>query len=129
MNVSQNGIIHQIELRKEEALGAWRGTAMGMSGTWRLLTVRDEGTTGKAGKKGFASEKGMNGGAINEIWLIHTLIVRHIDAALYGLAPPKVTTLYAVSVPKGKEQVCRYDDGTGDELKVPLGGTACTFSF
>ena len=21
--------------------------------------------------------------------------------------------------------MCRYDDGTGDELKVPLGGTAC----
>lgn len=51
---------------------------------------------------------------------------RHIDAALYALAPPKVTTLYAVSVPSGEPQVCRYDDGTGDELEVPLGGTACT---
>ncbi|OWZ31670.1 taurine catabolism dioxygenase TauD [Cryptococcus neoformans c45] len=48
----------------------------------------------------------------------------HIDAALYGLSPPKVTTLYAVKVPKGPYQICRYDDGTGDELKVPLGGTA-----
>jgi hypothetical protein len=50
---------------------------------------------------------------------------RHIDAALYALSPPKVTTLYAVSVPKGEPQVCRYDDGTGDEIQVPLGGTAC----
>jgi len=50
---------------------------------------------------------------------------RHIDAALYGLSPPKVTTLYAVKVPGGKPQICRYDDGTGDELKVPIGGTAC----
>ena len=50
---------------------------------------------------------------------------RHIDAALYGLSPPKVTTLYAVKVPGGEPQVCRYDVGTGDELKVPLGGTAC----
>jgi hypothetical protein len=32
---------------------------------------------------------------------------------------------YAVSVPKGEPQTCRYDDGTGDELKVPLGGTCC----
>ncbi|GAA98521.1 uncharacterized protein L969DRAFT_50251 [Mixia osmundae IAM 14324] len=48
----------------------------------------------------------------------------HIDAALYDLLPPKVTTLYALSVPAGEEQTCRYDDGTGDELKVPLGTTA-----
>jgi len=48
----------------------------------------------------------------------------HIDAALYDLSPPKVTTLYGISVPKGEPQVCRYDDGTGDELKVPLGTTA-----
>jgi len=47
----------------------------------------------------------------------------HIDAALYALSPPKVTTLYAVSVPRGDPQICRYDDGTGDELPVPLGGT------
>lgn len=51
----------------------------------------------------------------------------HIDAALYNLSPPKVTSLYAVSVPKGEAQVCRYDDGTGDEVKVPLGGTACKY--
>ncbi|KAF9016651.1 Clavaminate synthase-like protein [Hymenopellis radicata] len=41
----------------------------------------------------------------------------HIDAALYNLAPPKVTTLYAVTV-------CVYDDGTSDELSVSLGTTA-----
>ncbi|WVQ74627.1 hypothetical protein IAR50_004228 [Cryptococcus sp. DSM 104548] len=48
----------------------------------------------------------------------------HIDAALYNLNPPKVTTLYAVKVPQGDFQTCQYDDGTGDELPVPLGGTA-----
>ncbi|KAK0722156.1 TfdA family taurine catabolism dioxygenase TauD [Lasiosphaeria miniovina] len=50
----------------------------------------------------------------------------HIDAALYGsgLAPPVVTTLLAVRVPAGRTQVCRYDDGTGDALRVPLGTTA-----
>lgn len=48
----------------------------------------------------------------------------HIDAALYDLNPPRVTTLMAVSVPKGRRQTVRYDDGTGDELDVPLGTTA-----
>ena len=48
----------------------------------------------------------------------------HIDAALYGLAPPVATTLLAVRVPGGRRQTCRYDDGTGDELTVPLGTTA-----
>ncbi|KAL4247397.1 TfdA dioxygenase [Abortiporus biennis] len=48
----------------------------------------------------------------------------HIDAALYDLNPPKVTTLYGLNVPQGTKQVCRYDDGTGDELTVPLGTTA-----
>ncbi|KAJ3043239.1 hypothetical protein HDV00_005559 [Rhizophlyctis rosea] len=48
----------------------------------------------------------------------------HIDAALYDLSPPKVTTLYAISVPSGPFQTCWYDDGTGDELPVPLGTTA-----
>ena len=47
-----------------------------------------------------------------------------MDAALYDLSPPKVTTLYGVSVPKGPKQVCRYDAGTDDELEVPLGTTA-----
>lgn len=48
----------------------------------------------------------------------------HIDAALYGLAPPIVTSLLAVRVPGGRTQTVRYDDGTGDELVVPLGTTA-----
>jgi hypothetical protein len=48
----------------------------------------------------------------------------HIDAALYDLSPPRVTTLYGIRVPDGPRQVCRYDDGTGDELSVPLGTTA-----
>ncbi|KAI3619179.1 alpha-ketoglutarate dependent xanthine dioxygenase [Moniliophthora roreri] len=48
----------------------------------------------------------------------------HIDAALYDLSPPKVTTLYGLKVPAGPKQICRYDDGTGDELPVPLGTTA-----
>jgi len=48
----------------------------------------------------------------------------HIDAALYDLSPPMATTLYALSVPQGPHQKVRYDDGTGDELEVPLGTTA-----
>ena len=48
----------------------------------------------------------------------------HIDAALYDLSPPKVTTLYGIKVPEGPPQTIRYDDGTGDELKAPLGTTA-----
>ncbi|KAL0952015.1 hypothetical protein HGRIS_008664 [Hohenbuehelia grisea] len=48
----------------------------------------------------------------------------HIDAALYDLSPPKVTTLYGITIPKGEPQTVRYDDGTGDELPVPLGTTA-----
>lgn len=49
----------------------------------------------------------------------------HIDAALYGLAPPIATTLLAVQVPSGRRQTCRYDDGTGDVLAdIPLGTTA-----
>lgn len=48
----------------------------------------------------------------------------HIDAALYDLDPPLVTTLLAVSLPSKRRQTVRYDDGTGDELDVPLGTTA-----
>jgi hypothetical protein len=33
-------------------------------------------------------------------------------------------TLYALRVPRGLPQVCRYDDGMGDALSVPLGTTA-----
>lgn len=43
---------------------------------------------------------------------------------MYNFSPPKVTTLYAVKVPRGEHQVVRYDDGTPDELEVPLGTTA-----
>jgi alpha-ketoglutarate-dependent taurine dioxygenase len=48
----------------------------------------------------------------------------HIDAALYKLHPPKVTTLLALEVPKSRPQTVVYDDGTGDSLTVPLGTTA-----
>jgi hypothetical protein len=48
----------------------------------------------------------------------------HMDAALYDLSPPNVTTLYGIRVPQGPKQICRYDDGTGDTLPVPLGTTA-----
>lgn len=57
--------------------------------------------------------------------LTHTRFYRwHIDAALYDLAPPVATTLLAVKVPAGRTQTLRYDDGTGDEMTVPLGTTA-----
>ncbi|KAK7040212.1 hypothetical protein VNI00_010018 [Paramarasmius palmivorus] len=48
----------------------------------------------------------------------------HMDAALYEYNPPKVTALYGIKVPQGPKQVVRYDDGSGDELPVPLGTTA-----
>jgi alpha-ketoglutarate-dependent taurine dioxygenase len=48
----------------------------------------------------------------------------HIDAALYELHPPKVTTLLALTVPEPRRQTVAYDDGTGDTLSVPLGTTA-----
>ncbi|KAE9394487.1 Clavaminate synthase-like protein [Gymnopus androsaceus JB14] len=48
----------------------------------------------------------------------------HMDAALYDLSPPRVTALYAIRVPQGPKQTCRYDDGSGDELSLPLGTTA-----
>ncbi|KAL4973116.1 hypothetical protein BDW66DRAFT_142924 [Aspergillus desertorum] len=48
----------------------------------------------------------------------------HIDAALYGLNPPVVTTLLAVKVPRGRRQTVRYDDGSGETMDVPLGTTA-----
>jgi len=35
-----------------------------------------------------------------------------------------VSTLYAITAPKGDRQIVRYDDGTGDELSVPLAPTA-----
>ncbi len=48
----------------------------------------------------------------------------HIDAALYKLHPPKVTTLLALEVPENRPQTVLYDDGSGDTLSVPLGTTA-----
>lgn len=48
----------------------------------------------------------------------------HIDAALYELHPPKVTTLLAIKVPEARTQTIVYDDGTGDVLDAPLGTTA-----
>lgn len=49
----------------------------------------------------------------------------HLDAALYDLNPPQVTTLLAVAVPKGRRQTLLYVDGTGQSIEdVPLGTTA-----
>ncbi|EXJ84214.1 hypothetical protein A1O3_04881 [Capronia epimyces CBS 606.96] len=48
----------------------------------------------------------------------------HIDSAMYDLDPPLVTSLLAIRVPTGRRQLCTYDDGTGDEMEVPLGTTA-----
>lgn len=48
----------------------------------------------------------------------------HIDAALYALNPPKATSLLAVKVPAGRRQTLRYDDGSNEEMDVPLGTTA-----
>jgi alpha-ketoglutarate-dependent taurine dioxygenase len=48
----------------------------------------------------------------------------HMDAALYDLHPPKVTTLLALKVPADRPQTVVYDDGSGDELPVSLGTTA-----
>lgn len=43
---------------------------------------------------------------------------------MYALDPPRVTSLLAVRVPGGRKQVVRYDDGSGQEMEVPLGTTA-----
>jgi alpha-ketoglutarate-dependent taurine dioxygenase len=48
----------------------------------------------------------------------------HIDAALYKLHPPKVTTLLALQVPENRPQTVVYDDGSGESLPVPLATTA-----
>jgi alpha-ketoglutarate-dependent taurine dioxygenase len=47
----------------------------------------------------------------------------HIDAALYALSPPKVTTLLAIEVPEPRRQTVVYDDGSEDSLDVQLGTT------
>lgn len=51
----------------------------------------------------------------------------HMDAALYKLNPPKVTTLFGRKNPEPRREIVRYDDSTGDELEVQLGTTACKF--
>jgi alpha-ketoglutarate-dependent taurine dioxygenase len=48
----------------------------------------------------------------------------HMDAALYELHPPRVTTLLALAVPEARRQTVMYDDGTNDRLEVSLGTTA-----
>lgn len=53
----------------------------------------------------------------------------HMDAALYGLHPPRVTTLMAVQVPKSEYLTLQYDDGTNDEMRVPRGSTAFASSY
>lgn len=53
----------------------------------------------------------------------------HIDAALYDLNPPRVTSLMAVQVPKTEYQTLRYDDGSNDSLQVPRGSTVFVSSY
>ena len=48
----------------------------------------------------------------------------HMDAALYELHPPRVTTLLALKVPEARRETVVYDDGSGDKLEVQLGTTA-----
>jgi len=53
----------------------------------------------------------------------------HIDAALYDLNPPRVTSLMAVSVPKTENQNLRYDDGSNESMSVPRGSTVFVSSY
>ncbi|GAB7343639.1 hypothetical protein MBLNU457_1633t1 [Dothideomycetes sp. NU457] len=53
----------------------------------------------------------------------------HIDAALYDLHPPQVTSLMAVRVPRTETQTLRYDDNSGDSLQVTRGSTAFVSSY
>ena len=53
----------------------------------------------------------------------------HIDAALYDLNAPRVTSLMAVSVPKTEQMTLRYDDDTGDKMSVPRGSTVFASSY
>jgi xanthine dioxygenase len=48
----------------------------------------------------------------------------HMDAALYELHPPRVTTLLALGVPDGRRETVVYDDGSADTLDVSLATTA-----
>ncbi|KAK9460415.1 uncharacterized protein V1516DRAFT_403450 [Lipomyces oligophaga] len=47
----------------------------------------------------------------------------HIDSALYGLAPPVVTTLLGIDCPVGQRQKIRYED-TGEEIESDVAATA-----
>ncbi|KAK9468668.1 hypothetical protein V1512DRAFT_203062 [Lipomyces arxii] len=47
----------------------------------------------------------------------------HIDSALYGLAPPVVTTLLGIQCPTDKRQKIRYED-TGEEIETAKSATA-----
>ncbi|CAK3881522.1 Clavaminate synthase [Lecanosticta acicola] len=53
----------------------------------------------------------------------------HIDAALYDLNPPRVTSLMAVSVPQTSTQTLRYDDDSHDSLSLPRGSTVFVSSY
>lgn len=53
----------------------------------------------------------------------------HIDAALYELNPPRVTSLMAVQVPKTETQRLRYDDGSADAMDLPRGSTVFVSSY
>lgn len=53
----------------------------------------------------------------------------HIDAALYDLEPPRVTSLLAVKVPKTGHQLLCYDDGSNDTLTVARGSTVFASSY
>ena len=53
----------------------------------------------------------------------------HIDAALYDLHPPQVTSLMAVRTPRTETQTLRYDDGSGDKMNVSRGSTAFVSSY
>lgn len=48
----------------------------------------------------------------------------HIDAALYRVHPPKVTSLWAHTLPEGPLLNARWDDGSDLTMKVPAGRTA-----
>ncbi|KAK9452370.1 uncharacterized protein V1518DRAFT_411069 [Limtongia smithiae] len=47
----------------------------------------------------------------------------HIDSALYGLAPPVVTTLLGIDCPTTDRQKIRYED-SGEEIETALAATA-----
>jgi hypothetical protein len=48
----------------------------------------------------------------------------HIDAVLYKLSPPRVTTLYMIHILQGLLQTCHYDDSKSNVLTILLGTTA-----